>query len=276
VNRSPFGSESEFPLTADDFARIRTLIRDYCGISLSDAKRGLVYSRLSRRLRATGKASFAAYLKDLARGTPEWEHFVNSLTTNLTYFYREPHHFPVLAEHLKRQAAARPGQTLNIWCAAASTGEEAWTLALTAAEALGPRSAFQILATDIDTQVLSAAQRASYKPDALAKIPPDQLKRWFRPIPGTDEQEPIAELRQRLTFRSLNLLDPVWTARGPFDAIFCRNVLIYFDRDVQLRVVERFASLLHPQGLLFVGHSENFSQGQTRFRLRGKTVYELA
>lgn len=276
---APLGSlppdpvESEFPLTADDFARVRQLIRDYSGIALSEAKRGLVYSRLARRLRATGKPSFAAYLKDLAKGSPEWEHFVNALTTNLTYFYREPHHFPVLADHLRKLAAARPGQTLSIWCSAASTGEEPWTLALTAMEALGNRVPVKILATDIDTQVLVTAQKAHYRSEQLQKVPPDLLRKWFRPV-KPDIQEPAPELRQMITFRQLNLLDPTWSARGPFDVIFCRNVLIYFDRDVQHKIVSRFATLMPQGGLLFVGHSENFSQVQAGFRLLGKTVYE--
>lgn len=266
-------TESEFPLTAEDFARVRQLIRDYSGIALSEAKRGLVYSRLARRLRATGKPSFAAYLKDLARGTPEWEHFVNALTTNLTYFYREPHHFPVLADHLRKLAAARPGQPLSIWCSAASTGEEPWTIALTAMEAVGSKAQVRILATDIDTQVLASAQTAHYRTEQLSKVPADLLRKWFRPVKA-DFQEPLPELRQMVSFRQLNLLDASWSARGPFDVIFCRNVLIYFERDVQNRIVSRFATLMPAGGLLFVGHSENFSQVQAGFRLLGKTVYE--
>ncbi|MDH2238919.1 protein-glutamate O-methyltransferase CheR [Pigmentiphaga sp. GD03639] len=264
---------TEFAFSGQDFDRIRTLLRQHTGISLSDAKRSMVYSRLARRLRATGRPSFSAYLEGLRAGAPEWEYFVNALTTNLTYFYRENHHFQILAAYLKRLAAERPGQTLQLWCAAASTGEEAWTLAITAAEVFGTLAPpVRILATDLDTHVLATARQAVYRRDQLAKVPDQQARRYF-----IEEAEGLyavrPELRALVNFRQLNLLDPAWPVRGPLDAVFCRNVLIYFDRPTQLRVVERMAGLMPAGALLFVGHSESFSQGQQRFVLQGRTVY---
>ncbi|WP_246013075.1 CheR family methyltransferase [Pigmentiphaga humi] len=275
-DRAPAGDAivgSEFAFSSQDFERIRTLLRQHTGISLSEAKRSMVYSRLARRLRATGKPSFSAYLEDLRVGAPEWESFVNALTTNLTYFYRESHHFQILADYLRRRAPAPGGQPLNIWCAAASTGEEAWTLAITAAEAFGTLAPpVRIVATDLDTHVLGTARQGLYRQDQLAKVPQALVRRYF-----CEEKNDLhgvrPELRALVSFRQLNLLDAVWPVRGPLDAVFCRNVLIYFDRTTQLRVVERMAGLMAPGSLLFVGHSENFSQGQQKFALQGRTVY---
>lgn len=265
---------TEFTFSSTDFDKVRTLLRQHTGISLSEAKRSMVYSRLARRLRATGVTSFQAYLGPLHTGSAEWEHFVNALTTNLTYFYRESHHFQILADYLKGRA--RAGRTLQIWCSAASTGEEAWTIALTAAEAFGSLTPpVQILATDLDTHVLEQARRGIYREDQIAKVPEAQVRRYFvQTSPCTYGVR--AELRALVTFRQLNLLDARWPLRGPFDALFCRNVLIYFDRATQLSVVARMAPLMPVDALLFVGHSENFSHGQQAFTLQGKTVYARA
>jgi chemotaxis protein methyltransferase CheR len=265
---------TEFAFDTADFDKVRLLLKQHTGISLSEAKRSMVYSRLARRLRATGASTFRAYLDALRSGSPEWEQFVNALTTNLTYFYRESHHFQMLADYFKQRA--RPGQTLQIWCAAASTGEEVWTIALTAAESFGTLTPpIQIIATDLDTHVLDQARKGVYREDQIAKVPEAQVRRYFvQGPPGTYTVRP--ELRALVTFRQLNLLDPVWSVRGPFDAIFCRNVLIYFDRVTQLKVVSRMAPLMPPDALLFVGHSENFSHGQQAFVLQGKTVYARA
>ncbi|GAA4327797.1 chemotaxis protein methyltransferase [Pigmentiphaga soli] len=261
----------EFAFHGEDFERVRALLKQHTGISLSEAKRSMVYSRLARRLRANGVTSFRAYLDALRHGKPEWEHFVNALTTNLTYFYREAHHFQILAEHFKRRA--RPGEVLQVWCAAASTGEEAWTIALTAAETFATLAPpVHILATDLDTSVIDTARRGVYRGEQVARIPEGPLRRHFvHEAPDLYRVRP--ELRALVTFRQLNLLGADWAVRGPLDAVFCRNVLIYFDRATQLQVVERMAPLLRPGGLLFVGHSEHFSHGQRVFSLQGKTVY---
>ncbi|WP_374351959.1 CheR family methyltransferase [Chitinimonas sp.] len=262
----------EFKFTQQDFERVKKLIYDYAGISLNDSKHDMVYGRLAKRLRAHNLSNFQDYLALLDRGNEaEWEAFINSLTTNLTSFFREGHHFPILADHLRARKTKAP---LNIWCSASSTGEEPWSLAITAAETFDSlRPPVKIIATDLDTSVLKIAQTGVYGPDKLDKQSPAQLSRFFtRRADG--QYEVKSELRDMMTFRRLNLIDPVWSIRGPFDAIFCRNVMIYFDRATQHRILQRFAPLMQPDGLLFVGHSENLYHASELFKLRGKTVYE--
>jgi chemotaxis protein methyltransferase CheR len=264
----------EFEFTERDFERVRKLIYDYAGISLSPAKRQMVYSRISRRLRALRLSSFEHYLDLVDGGDPvEWEAFTNALTTNLTAFFREPHHFPLLAAHLRRAGAARP---LMLWCAAASTGEEPYSIAMTAVEAFGSFTPpVRILASDIDTQVLSAAEEGVFSEERVEKLEPERLKRFF--LRGTGGRAGLVrarqELRSLITFRQINLLDQSWPIRGPLDAIFCRNVMIYFDKRTQLSILSRFAPLLRRDGLLFAGHSESLYQAAHLFKLRGKTVY---
>ena len=268
--------DREFPFTTQDFQRVRKMIYDHAGISLSDSKQELVYSRLSRRLRATGIRSFAAYLDSLENGDErEWEAFTNSLTTNLTSFFREGHHFPLLAEHLR----AKRGRHLTLWCSAASTGEEPYSMAMTAIDAFGSmKPPVSIIASDLDTNVLRQAQAGIYPEDRIAKLPPDYVRRFF--LRGTGSQSGMVrvrpELRDMITFRQINLLHDNWALRPPIDAIFCRNVMIYFDKQTQLKILKRFVPLLAADGLLFAGHSENLYHAEEFFRLRGKTVYELS
>lgn len=264
--------QREFVFTDDDFDRIRRFIHQRAGIALNPSKKDMVYGRLVRRIRALQLPSFTAYLERLfsERGGEELEHFVNALTTNLTYFFREEHHFPILADHLR----SRSGE-VSIWCCAASTGEEPYSLAMTALETAssGARLNVNIVATDLDTNVLRVGAEGIYGAEAINKLPAGMANRYFDRV---DDQRWRAKpaLRQMIRFQQLNLVDPQWPVRGPFDAIFCRNVMIYFDRDTQLAVLRRFAPLLKPDGLLFVGHSENFYHATDLFRLRGKTVYE--
>jgi chemotaxis protein methyltransferase CheR len=269
----------EFAFRTADFERVRRLIYDKAGISLSPAKQDMVYSRLARRLRATGMKSFGQYLDHLEsrRGGAEWEGFVNALTTNLTSFFREPHHFPLLAQHLREVASKR--KQINIWCCAASTGEEPYSIAITAADAFpngGPQ--VSVLCSDLDTSVLATAEKGVYAPERVDKIPPEQLKRYFSKIesPTGEVYSARPVLRQMLSFRRLNLLDPAWSVRGPLDVIFCRNVMIYFDKPTQYRILARFAPLLQPDGRLFAGHSESFLHAADLFHSLGKTVYALA
>ncbi|MGE0801451.1 MAG: CheR family methyltransferase [Lautropia sp.] len=269
----------EYAYTNADFRRVRSLIHQRAGISLADGKQNMVYARLAPRLRETGKTTFDAYLDALAsQDAPEWGEFTNALTTNLTSFFREQHHFPILADHLARCWRER-GEPLTIWCSAASTGEEPYTIAITAIEALG-RDAGQvrILATDIDTGVLARAEAGVYRMDQLRAVSPERLQRFF--LRGRGGREGFVkvrdELRERITFRQLNLIAPSWPMKGRFDAILCRNVMIYFDKPTQRRLLERFAPLLRPDGLLFAGHSESFSHAADLFRPRGSTVYSLA
>jgi chemotaxis protein methyltransferase CheR len=266
----------EFDFTKGDFERVCKLIYDHAGIALSASKQEMVYSRLARRLRATGLANFKDYLALLERNdAAEWEAFTNSLTTNLTAFFREEHHFPVLAEHVKRYK----GGQIMLWCCAASTGEEPYSLAITMAEAFGTlKPPVKILATDVDTNVLATAEAGVYPLERLEKMKPERLRRYF--LRGTGARAGVArvrdELRALISFRQLNLLDAGWPVRGPFQAIFCRNVMIYFDKPTQYGILQKFAPLLHADGLMFAGHSESFHHAADLFRLRGKTVYELA
>lgn len=274
---SPINEAREFHFTAQDFERIRKLIYDRAGISLSPAKQDMVYSRLARRLRATRIPSFNEYLARLERGDDvEMEAFTNSLTTNLTSFFREQHHFPLLAEHVKKVGRHHP---ISLWCSAASTGEEPYSMAMTMVDLFGTFTPpVHILATDLDTTVLQKAQAGVYPLDRLEKIPEEMVKKFF--LKGTGKQEGQARVRQELrdmiTFRQINLLDESWPMRGPFDAIFCRNVMIYFDKKTQYDVLKKFVPLLHKDGLLFAGHSESFYHAADLFRSQGKTVYEVS
>lgn len=276
---SGMGGESnrDFDFTSADFERIRALIHRRAGISLSDHKRDMAYSRLARRLRALGLDSFRDYLDQLEsrNDADEWEAFTNALTTNLTAFFREAHHFPILADFVKRRA-----QPISVWCSAASTGEEPYSIAMTLIEALGERGAREarVLATDLDTQVLAKADAGVYAFDQVKHLSPERLKRFF--LKGTGGHAGLVkvrpELRAMVRFEQLNLTDADYGLRQTFDAIFCRNVMIYFDKPTQAQVLSRFEPLMKPDGLLFAGHSENFTYVTQAFRLRGQTVYELA
>jgi len=273
------GAAREFSFQSTDFERVRRLIYAKAGISLSPSKQDMVYSRLSRRLRATGKKTFSEYLDILehSRETAEWEHFVNALTTNLTSFFREPHHFPVLADHLRKIASLR--KQINIWCCAASTGEEPYSIAMTVADTFmnhKPETQVSIFCSDLDTNVLMTGEKGVYTPDRTEKIPPEQLKRYFNKGIGSQAGSYCVkpELRRMMTFQRVNLLDPVWSVRGPLDVIFCRNVMIYFDKATQYKILTRFVPLMQPDGLLFAGHSESFLHAAELFQSLGKTVYK--
>lgn len=268
----------EFSFSDADFERIRKLIYQKAGISLNPTKKDMVYGRLVRRIRELKLPSFSAYVDFLEAGSgrTEFEQFVNALTTNLTFFFREEHHFQVLKEHLKQRP---PGTTeVSIWCAASSTGEEPYSIAITALEAFAgaaSRPNISIVATDLDTSVLETGRRGIYGADKVAKLPAGYAAKYFdKQSDGSYQAK--AQLRNMISFQRLNLIEPNWPLRRPFDAIFCRNVMIYFDRDTQFTILKRFAPLLKDDGLLFVGHSENFYFASEYFHLRGKTVYEHA
>ncbi|NOU00174.1 MAG: chemotaxis protein CheR [Gallionella sp.] len=263
--------------TESDFQRVCQLIYNYAGISLKTTKRDMVYGRLAKRVRATKTDNFHEYLALVEdRNSDEWEAFVNALTTNLTAFFREPHHFPLLAEHA-HQLEWRP--PFSIWCSAASTGEEPYSIAMTMAETFGSFTPpVTIVASDVDTSVLAKAEAGVYPAERIEKLEPDLVKRYF--LKGTGAQAGLVkvrpELRAMVTFRQINLLENDWPIRGPLDVIFCRNVMIYFDKQTQLRILQRFAPLLQSDGLLFAGHSESFHHAMHLFQIRGKTVYERA
>jgi chemotaxis protein methyltransferase CheR len=268
--------EAEFDFASADFERVRKLIYRHAGISLNPGKHAMVYSRLSRRLRETGHRSFADYLQWLDKrdeNDPEWQAFVNCLTTNLTAFFREDHHFVALAEDLAR----RRGQPLRIWCNAASTGEEPYSIAMTVTEALGAEAPVTLLATDIDTHVLAKARRGIYEAGARGLSAERQKRHFLRGTGANAGAMRIKpELARMISFEPFNLMSERWALGEAFDMVFCRNVMIYFDAPTQRRVLERMHAAMRPGGLLYVGHSENFSDSRTLFRLRGKTIYERA
>ncbi|MDR2787775.1 MAG: chemotaxis protein CheR [Candidatus Accumulibacter sp.] len=266
----------EFTFTLADFEQIRKLIYDHAGISLSTAKQDMVYSRLAKRLRDKNLKTFGEYLVLLKKGDKlEWEQFVNSLTTNLTSFFREPHHFPILSAHLKKLQGK---SSIKIWCCAASTGEEPYSIAMTIVETFNSFNApVSIFATDLDTSVLAMAAKGVYTFDRVERLSRERLNRFFVKNAGSADGSFSVrpELRRLVNFQRLNLLEPNWGIRGPLDALFCRNIMIYFDKSTQRKILERFVPLMDSSGLLFAGHSESFLYASDLFRLQGKTVYEM-
>ena len=267
-----------FAFSDADYRRLQKMIFDYAGISLNSNKKPMAYSRLTKRLRQLDLATFSAYL-DFVESSGDDEHvrFINALTTNLTSFFREAHHFPILIEHLQAMAASTP---LVVWSAACSTGEEPYSIAMAVIEAFATDlPPVRIIASDLDTEALATAARGVYPMEKLESLSPQRLKKFF--LKGTGAQAGFARIRpevQRMVeFRQLNLHEGQWHIEGPLTAIFCRNVMIYFNKETQAKILARFEPLLRPHGLLFAGHSENFfyNAGDI-FRNRGKTVYELA
>ncbi len=269
----PAGSlEREIQFSAADFERVRGMIRAKAGIDLGQAKQNMVYSRLSRRLRECGHDNFVSYLDALGGDAdPEWQEFINCLTTNLTAFFREPHHFETLAAHL---ASWPTGAAARIWSCAASTGEEPYSIAMTASEAGLAPERLVIDATDIDTRVLATARAAVYPLDTVKDLPEARLRRFFQRGRGAQagRVRVLPALASRVSYRAFNLLSSA-SPTPPYDVIFCRNVMIYFDRPTQRRVLERLCASLRPGGLLFVGHAENFTEHRDLVELVGKTTY---
>jgi len=261
----------EFPFSSADFDRARALIYQFSGIALSTSKNELVYSRLVRRVRALGLASLHDYLNRVERQPEERTEFVNALTTNLTSFFREAHHFELLATFLQ----PRPGP-IRIWTGATSTGEEAYSIAITAIEAYGDwQPPVTIYASDVDSQVLNIARHAVYPITQAKSLSPERLRLFFQR--GKAERADLMRVKpavQKLVqFSLLNLQQQDWPLNGKFDAIFLRNVFIYFDKASQYQILQRVKKLLAADGLLFVGHSETLPHAQDLFRLHGKTVY---
>ncbi|HLV84595.1 MAG TPA: protein-glutamate O-methyltransferase CheR [Devosia sp.] len=268
--------QGEISLSEREFARVKSRVYQVAGISLSDAKRTLVISRLSKIVRNLGLPSFDAYVDFLERGgsAQNGQDFVNALTTNLTRFYREDHHFDHLRKHVQTLLATKPrGSRLRIWSAGCSTGQEPYTIGMDLLGAFPDlkRWDFKILGTDIDTAVLEKAAHGVYPESELSGLSHERAAPLVRPGDGTI-RVPDA-VRALVSFKPLNLIGP-WPMRGPFDAIFCRNVAIYFDKATQGEVFGRFSQLMAPEGFLYIGHSENLGSGGDGFRLVGKTIYQ--
>jgi chemotaxis protein methyltransferase CheR len=274
MERDPLALD-RVPLSPATFDALRNLLHAHSGIALAHHKITMVQSRLAKRLRALGLRSYEQY-HDLLRDprAEEWPEFVNALTTNLTSFFREGHHFTRLVELLKPAYAA--SKRIRIWSAGCSTGEEPYTLAMTLTKAFGASAAIQILATDLDTAVLNTASRGIY-PIARVESLADEWKRlgFLRGKGEHQDQVRIRpELRKLVTFTQMNLLDAQWPLEGgPFQAIFCRNVMIYFDKPTQRDLLRRYHGLLEPEGLLFVGHSESLLDNSLGFQSLGQTIY---
>ncbi|WP_375452395.1 CheR family methyltransferase [uncultured Devosia sp.] len=266
----------EIALSEREFSRIKARVYQVAGISLSDAKRTLVISRLSKIVRALGLAGFDDYVDYLERGgsAEDGQNFVNALTTNLTRFYREDHHFEHLRRYVGTLIAGKPrGTRLRIWSAACSTGQEPYTVGMDLLAAFPElrRWDFKILGTDIDTAVLRKAALGVYPESELSGLAPERARLLDRR--GDGQIEVSAAVRELVSFKPLNLIT-AWPMKGPFDAIFCRNVAIYFDKPTQGQMFGRFASLLAPEGFLYIGHSENLGSGGDGFKLVGKTIYQ--
>jgi chemotaxis protein methyltransferase CheR len=271
--------QQEYLFTEQDLERLRHLIHRHTGIHMPDNRRDLIYGRLSRRLRALGLSSFADYCRFLEEGDQEeLEAFRNAVTTNLTAFFREEHHFDYLADTLLPRLVQekRSDRRLRFWSAGCSTGEEPYSLAIVLHEQLPDLSGWdtRILATDLDSSVLARAEAGIYEIDSIRRGLGPRLERWFLrgrgPFEGQARIRP--ELQELVSFRMMNLMES-WPMKGPFDAIFCRNVLIYFDKPTQKKLFERFAGMLPLEGHLFIGHSESPLDLTDRFELIGKSIY---
>jgi chemotaxis protein methyltransferase CheR len=267
----------EYELSDDDFQRIRRLVRERLGIALAPSKRELVYGRLSRRLRALKLRDFSAYLQRIESGDgEELQHFCNAITTHLTSFFRERHHFDFLAQQLLPALgrSERSTRRMRLWSAGCSTGEEPYSIAIVLLEHMRYLRHWdiRILATDIDTNVLSHARSGRYSMERLEKMESERLLRWFDRTPDGQQFVVRDELKRLITFKALNLMDE-WPMKGPFDVIFCRNVVIYFDRETQRRIVARMAALQRPDDHLVLGHSESLLQVSKQYRLVGDTIH---
>jgi chemotaxis protein methyltransferase CheR len=269
------GPNPEFVMTPEDLRRIAVHSHDALGLEIGEHKRQMVYSRLSRRLRALKLASFSAYIDLLEgpAGVAERELFANALTTNLTAFFREMHHFTHFEQQIRHLPAGDPSRRLRVWSAGCSTGEEAYSLAMilhTQSAALVGRDC-RILATDLDTEVLESAERGIYTQERLRGLPA-RFRTGAYLSTGSQGVRIVEPVRQLVAFRPLNLIGE-WPFKGSFDFIFCRNVLIYFSPETKARVVEQMVEHLRPGGLLYLGHSETLRSTHAKLTAEGHTIY---
>ncbi len=271
--------EGEFLFTDEDFRKIAQILHSHAGIALAEGKAALVYSRLAKRLRSLGLRSFREYcaLVEGNQGVDERQAMMAALTTNVTRYFREPHHFDHLREVIMPKLAerARRGGRVRLWSAACSNGQEPYSMAITVLQAL-PEAAnldVKILATDIDPNMVAEGKAGIYREEAVSPVPLDLRRKWFKK--ATAGWEVADELRELVAFRELNLIGD-WPMRGKFDAIFCRNVVIYFDEPTQERIWSRFAPILEPGGALYIGHSERVTgPAASLFETTGLTTYAL-
>lgn len=276
----------ELKLTERDFKTVQKLIFDFAGISLSNSKQVMVHGRLAKRVRHLNLSSYSEYIDIIVGGKDrdETTKFINALTTNKTDFFREKYHFHFLSKTvfpaLREKANAGHPKKLRIWCSASSTGEEPYTIAITTREFFGINTDWdiRILASDIDTDVLSKASAGVYEADRLADVPLHIRQNYFTRASRSEESpwtvKPV--LRDLITFRRINLQETPWQINTQFDIIFCRNVMIYFNAETQSALIERFAEKLDPEGHLIIGHSESLFGISNRFKPLGETIYGFA
>ncbi|GMQ84101.1 MAG: protein-glutamate O-methyltransferase CheR [Gammaproteobacteria bacterium] len=271
-------SGREFHFTYPNFETVRKMLYQHTGISLNDGKQDLVYGRLTRRLRVLQLSSFDRYLSFLEseQGAPEMAHFINALTTNLTAFFREPHHFDFLASKALPEAMRKHGRDHRIrcWSAGCSTGEEPHSIAIVVREVMSSCVGWdiKILATDLDSNVVATARQGRYAGERIAGLSRSRANKWFHTMGEGENVQVDASLQKLITFKQLNLMH-TWPMHGPFDLIFCRNVVIYFDKPTQRKLFDRFADYLADGGYLFLGHSESMHNLSDRFELIGQTMY---
>ncbi|MBL4637761.1 MAG: protein-glutamate O-methyltransferase CheR [Proteobacteria bacterium] len=269
----------EFEFTDDNFQRIRRFVSEHTGIVLSDAKKNMVYGRLSKRIRKGGFKNFTAFCKAIDEGDEQEQEFlINAITTNLTSFFRENHHFEFLADTIIPELVKEKGhdKRLRIWSAGCSTGEEPYSIAITLKEALPNFSQWdvKILATDLDANVIEHGKQGIYRADRIEGLTKTRAKRWFHRGRGdnADMVKVKDELKQMIHFKRLNLLDE-WPMKGPFDLMFCRNVVIYFDKPTQKVLFERYEKILKSRAYMFIGHSESLYKVTTDFESLKHTTY---
>ena len=270
--------EREFDFSDQDFGRIKKIVYDYAGIDLNESKKNLVYNRLAKRIRFLNQNSFKEYIEYVERvGKEEFVHLINAITTNLTFFFRENHHFEFLAdtvipELLKKNSASKK---IRVWSAGCSTGEEPYSIAIVLKEAVPAGWDAKVIATDLDSNVVQTATDGVYAIDRLKGVTDARKKRWFMKGKGAMEGKVKVkkELQEVIQFGQLNLMED-WPIRDAIDVIFCRNVVIYFDKPTQSRLFDRYAERLPMGGHLFIGHSESLYNVCDRFELLGKTIYK--
>ena len=264
----------EFLFSQLDFKNVQRILYKKSGIQLADSKDSMVYSRLARRLRALNISSVTEYLKYLEANNSEEQSFINALTTNLTSFFREKHHFPALREYLEKN----PGKK-RIWCAASSTGEEPYSIAMTVAETFGSFSTpIEIIASDIDSAVLEKARAGIYSQTNINELGNKRLKQFFHRGKGSQQGKVkvVPELRKMVSFKQINLTHTNWDIKAPIDIIFCRNVMIYFDKSTQIKILSNMVELMPADGLYVAGHSETFATAGHLVTPMGKTLYRPA
>jgi chemotaxis protein methyltransferase CheR len=267
-------TDKEFAFNAADFDAVRRKLKKIAGINLADSKDSMVYSRLARRIRSLGLKSFVQYLTFLDKHEEEKEEFVNALTTNLTSFFRESHHFDVLKKHLEE---IKHRKKITIWCAASSTGEEPYSIAMTVVNAFKRFDCpVEIIASDIDSKVLKTASDGVYKIEQLTEFQTDMKKLFFRRGKGANSGfvKVVPELRKLITFQKLNLMDEKWSLPRGIDIVFCRNVMIYFDKETQLQILRKIVNHMGNDSLYIAGHSENFAHVADILTPLGRTIYK--